>query len=903
MIDKLSLKVTQASLNQTAEDWAQNAANHYAAIDIAAAEGSDHLSTQELGLNGYEVGDYFQKTDNEKTYRLLQNMATYMQAVAPDMTATVGTTWRVQLREAFHNASGVNPEFEDNCFYDTFSRPFNVQVLIGGGRILGMTAKQKLFGDERGDEFRYFNQHSSRHATEYAQLAGIESNFGTIPIALPDGQVIPFGRPLIYMRDKEGRGLIHATAICEEKWRATKYAPSTNTDEHYGQLNVIPSIKAYLGTKKGVVLDIANASPPSREKQDKHMHLNELASQYVDVVIDTDGLGTSGAALTQFGHRLIAQDGKTISAGARMKFGQLATTTSIVQINNADPALENLTHGTLVKEFKIPNAVPKTELVWKTDSKQAWDDPKNPDRWKEERIRNQALWMFDYMKKTGARGIMEALSGGKDSSFNCAMVRVMVELTMNDLGVDGFCEEMAHLPYIDKIMAAYEEDGYEAAVEACMDDMLTAVYMGTNNSSYETWYASKTLMEGAEFSDGSGHFKGIGGKFVERNVQDLLNFYNYAFAISDTTKIPNDKKLEVMNELADFLNASPYEHTPEEMKKWQKDIFEKYPEVEQLVSAAIPGHGIAYENIQARGREVLIMLFANIEGKMPVANPNLDEAYGAYATFGGDLHSGTVNWNGGLHKEDQVSLMEYLEEKGIPGVMERIISLGPANDNEPSAELQPKQDGKVTQNDEDALQGTFPQKAALARLKHHTKILTDNGERWMNAGELYEYAREDVLFSELNDSDLFNAVGHFYLRWEGPAQHKVHATPITPTFGENVDKQMSLRKPNLGGGARDEIVAMGINLIIKWAKEDGLDWAEDEQFHEVLYDRALQDKPFINEFYNGARNRDPNIENKTFNLHKFYARIRDNSWDEVITPLAAHHPIAVVAQHRALEMS
>jgi NAD+ synthase (glutamine-hydrolysing) len=658
-------------------------------------------------------------------------------------------------------------------------------------------------------------------------------------------------------------------------------------------MNVIPSISRYLGSKEGLLLEIANASPPSRLKQDMHMHLNEIASGYADIVIDTDGLGTSGATFVQYGHRLIAQNGKTISSGERLKFSQVAATASIVQISNADPALETLTHATLVREFKNPAATPKASLAWKINPDAAWDNPTNPDRWKEELIRNQALWMFDYMRKTGSKGIMEALSGGKDSSFNCAMVRVMVELAMHDLGVEGFCKEMSHLPYNDKILAAHANGGKKAAVETCISHMLTAVYMGTNNSSYQTWYAAKTLIEGGEFEDSKGTFKGIGGKFVERNVQDLLDFYAYIFAVRNSTKVPREKKLEIMEDIAAFVNASPYEHKPEDMKVWAQRLYDKYPDIEQLVSAALPGHGIGYENIQARGREVLIMLFANIEAKMAVANPNLDEAYGAYATFGGDLHSGTVNWNGGIHKTDQEAVMEYLEDHGIPGVMERIISLAPANKNRPSAELQPKKGDLVTQFDEDALQGTFPQKAALARLRHHTKIHTEHGERWMNAGELFAKSREDDLFNSLDDNQLFNTIAYFYERWEGPAQHKIHATPIAPTHGENVDKQTSLRTPNLSGRSQDEITQLGIDILFKWAKEDSLGWNQ-ESYH-LFRARAWQDKAFVRAFANLIRNREESLINMSFNLRGLYAELKDKGWNGVFEPLRDNHPLSIIS--------
>lgn len=891
-MSKTAIKVTQASLNQTALDWPQNMANHYAAIDAAVAEGSDMVLMPELSLTAYEVNDDFQRTDNSRIYEALTSIAAYAYAKDQNLIVSVGNPWRLQLRTAFEKAAG-DLEFIKNGLYDRLSLPFNVQTILSGGRIVSMTAKANLYRNERGYENRYFNEWSFRDVKEFAKLTGIDAPYGTISVSLPDGQVIPFGRPLVYVTDKNGHGYVHAQAICEDKWVATKYDGYPNDDSRYEGMNVIPSIAHYLGTKDGLLLEVPNASPPSRLKQDKHMHLNELASKYANVVIDTDGLGTSGATFAQYGHRLIAQNGETISAGQRLKFGQIATTTSIVQILNVDATSAARAHATIVRDFKAPAAVSQTSLTWNVEgSGGKWDDPSNPDRWKEELIRNQALWMFDYMRKTGSKGVMEALSGGKDSSFNCTMVRVMVELAINDLGVEGFCQQMSHLPYKNKILAAYQANGKDAAVSVCMEHMLTAIYMGTNNSSYQTWYAAKTLINGGEFDDGIGRFKGIGGKFIERNVQDLLDFYGYIFAVSNSTKVPSEKKLEIMEEIAAFVNASPHEHTPKDMEQWAQRIYNKYPEVERLVSAALPGHEIGYENIQARGREVLIMLFANIEKKMAVANPNLDEAYGAYATFGGDLHSGTVNWNGGIHKADQEALMQYLEDRGLEGVMERVISLAPANKNRPSAELQPKRGDVVAQFDEDALQGTFPQKAALARLRHHKKIYTESGERWMNAGELFAKAREDYLFDTLDDNLLFNAVVYFYQRWEGPAQHKIHATPVAPTHGESIDKQTSLRTPNLSGGSEDEITQLGIDLLFKWAGEDGLDW--NQQSYRILRMRAWQDKVFVRDFFSKIRNRDENLLNTNFNLRGLYVDIKYNGWDGVFEPLNDRHPLRII---------
>lgn len=892
-MSKTSVKITQASLNQTALDWPQNMANHYAAIDEAVLQKSDMVLMPELSITGYEVNDDFQRTDNHRIHESLTSIAAYACAKDPSLIVTVGHPWRLQLRSAFVFSTEVSsPDILKNSLYDRLNQPFNVQTLICGGEIIGMTAKANLFRDERGYENRYFSEWSFRDSDEVAAKIGLEANYGTIPVEMPDGKMVPFGRPLIFVTDEKGNNYIHATAICEEKWAASKFDGLSGDDNRYPLMNIIPSISNHLGRTDGIFLEIANASPPTRLKQDKHIHLNNLASEYVDVVADTDGLGTSGASFAQYGHRLITQNGSPISAGQRLTFGKIATTTSVVSINTVPAGLKSKTHATLVRKFKSPNSTTDYKFAWNT-KESAWDSPTFKFRWIEELIRNQALWMFDYLRKTKSNGIAEALSGGKDSSFNCAMIRVMVELAMSDLGVEGFCEELEHLPYKDQILLAYKSGGKSKAITTCMENMLTAVYMGTNNSSYETWYAAKTLIEGGKLDTGH-HFDGIGGKFLERNIQDLVTSCAFVFGTENSAKIDINRKNDIVAELSKFVHASSYDYTPYQMKQWADKIRQEYPELETLTSAALPGHEIGYENFQARVREVLIMAVANVEKKMAVANPNLDEAYGAYATFGGDLHSGTVNWNAGIHKSDQEAIMEYLEVHGVKGVMNGVTALSAANSNRPSAELQPKKDGSVAQFDEDALQGTFPQKAKLARLRHHCKIRTDHGDRWMNARELYAKAREDALFDDLDNNLLFNAIAYFYQRWEGPAQHKVHATPIAPSHGESVDHQTSLRTPNLSGGSRDEIVGLGLDIMFDWAQKEDVAWSQTE--YKILHLRAWQDKKFIEEFYILLNINAKSHPNVSFNLRGVYDAVKTGGWHTVFSPLCKSHPILSLIQ-------
>ncbi|MBI1326324.1 MAG: hypothetical protein GC136_01630 [Alphaproteobacteria bacterium] len=826
----ISLKVTQASLNQTAMDFPRNMANIYAAIDEAASQGSDVLALEELTITGYDCGDDFQKTDNDKIESLLRDIAAYAHAKNPNLIISVGHPWRLQMRDI--PKDGVFATHTKHALYDRMNKPFNVQSLIVGGKVAGITAKTNLYNDGRGYEDRYFSQWDM----EIDDRVPGNKHFGTLEISFGDEKVL-FGRPIIQVTD--GTWAINiAQAICEEKWVATRFDGAPYTNDRYAKDNIIPMISDAAEGQEGLLLLIANASPPSPLKLDSHVELDKLAaSKYAEVVVDTDGVGSSGSTFAQFGHRLVVVGDEVLSSGHRLGFGRVQATTSTVPISAFPYSDESVPHDIALKhDFTNAAQAPAGTLAWLT-AEGAWDAPENMYREAEESIRMTALWLFDYMRKNKTRGIMEALSGGADSAFNCVMVSATVRLGFKDLGVEGFFKEMKHLPYKNAVLAAYKSGGEEAAYEECMRHMLSTVYMGTSNSSDETKEAARFLIEG------DANTKGIGGVHKNRNVQDMLDFYAFLFAVEDTTQIDPVRKEEMFTEVKTFLNLKPGLYTREELDKKQAEIKEKYPEITALVSAAYPEHTVAYENIQARARQVLVMMMANVEGKMAIANPNLDEARNAYATFGGDLHSGTINLNAHLPKEIQIGLMHYMMKHGLMGVMDPIEALKKVMANKPTAELMPKDaNGKVIQNDEDALQRTFAQMNYIAKQMLYVRMPTRNGERRYNATEVFSACLTDegCRFDGADIERVYSMVAFSYERW-GISQHKIHASAIGPTYGQNVDHQVSLRTPNLSGNSKDEIVELGIDVLaVKMA-------ISDDQI-SLLKRRSRQDEDFVEKF-------------------------------------------------------
>ena len=304
---------------------------------------------------------------------------------------------------------GDETERMKNPLYNRAGRPFNVQTVIAGGQVHGMTAEMNLFDYERAMKAVIFRNGAwpvpmmcaACSEPSRCRLMRRMMCISTASLLVTDGRV---------------RGYNLAQAICEEKWVATQYDGQPHDDSRYEDVNIIPATMRYVGKKDGLVMAIANASPPARDKIDKHYHLDTLASRYADVVLDTDGLGSSGSTFTQFGHRVIAQDGKILSSGKRLSFDGFAadTHTSAFKMSIRKSAGAKRTKRSSVIFKSTIRSIHCHRTMTRFMRMMQLGRPDNPHRHAEETLRMTAHWLFDYMCKTGSQGIAEVLSGGAD---------------------------------------------------------------------------------------------------------------------------------------------------------------------------------------------------------------------------------------------------------------------------------------------------------------------------------------------------------------------------------------------------------------------------------------------------------------------------------------------------------
>lgn len=862
----LTLKVASASCNQTAGDWPRNLKNICAAIDAAATDRADVLVLEELGITGYERGDDFYYTDNVKTREMLELVAAYAAAKDPNLAVSIGHPWYFSDKDLPDQA-----ERRKNPLFNRINNPFNVQTLITGGDIVSMSAKRYLFNYERGYEKRHFEEWSDAAANGYVNAYG-KGREGTIMIGLPEVRyengetlplrVIPFGSPVIQLGQNGQKINVHHV-ICEEYWVGSRFDASASNDDYNRDSPL---------AEKARLFDITlalnpNASPPRANKIDKHYELCKLATNHAQVIVHTDGLGSSGSTFAQFGSRLVAQKGEIISEGKRISMKDMAYTSQVVRVKPA------------VSKGHAPHAV-VPHIFNKVHSAPVQDGPAPWERGErrkfEEEMRDECLWMFDYMRKNKIQGITQALSGGNDSCYNIAKVRLMVDLACEERGVEGFMAAMPHLNYRQQVLDTYHRQGAKAARDKIMENMVTCVYMGTSNSSEDTLRAARELVEGGATLEGE-KFEGIGGKFHYRNVERLVEMYAEIYAGVDTSKIDDAREAEIRNEIARILRTRADDTTREEIDADIKKFQFMFHEVtHEVLSVAKEEHQLSYENIQARLRQVLIMLFSNVENKLAISNPNLDEGRNSYATYGGDLHGGMISGNAHKDKSLQREHMRLLETVGLDGI-EPIKALYWTNRNRPSAELQPKsKDGKVMQFDEDQLGRSFEQMAAIAHYMLYERPLSQN-ERKNNPTEVFQKCLTHDLFTADDIETLHDRIRLSYEKW-GHAQFKIHASPIAMTYDDSIDHQSSMRTPNISANQRPEQAQMALYCLSEMAKRDqsSIEKLTGYSLTELMQ-RALIDEEFNNRL--SAKMWTPQAtDGRKMKIGSLYADIKKNGF-------------------------
>ncbi len=185
------------------------------------------------------------------------------------------------------------------------------------------------------------------------------------------------------------------------------------------------------------------------------------------VYLFVNHLGNEAGRMIYDGDIIVAQQGETIAVNERLSFKNFNLLSCDINFDTSE----------------------KTTIHPIRDSKE-----KN-----EEFAKAASLALFDYLRKSKAKGFVLSLSGGADSSTCAVLVAEMVRRAVKELGWEKFCEQLT-LPKLKT-----EKDA--------VAHLLTCAYQGTKNSSEATLQAAKELAQS------------IGAKFHAWTIDDEVNSY------------------------------------------------------------------------------------------------------------------------------------------------------------------------------------------------------------------------------------------------------------------------------------------------------------------------------------------------------------------------------------------
>ena len=253
-----------------------------------------------------------------------------------------------------------------------------------------------------------------------------------------------------------------------------------------------------------------------------------------------------------------------------------------------------------------------------------------------------AAWLWDYLRRSGQGGFFLPLSGGVDSSSSAVIVSSMCRMIVKAV-------QNGDSNITDDVRRIVSDPGYIPSDprELCNRLFITC-YMGSCNSSAETRQRAQALAE----EIGSYHLS----LAIDAAVSAALNIFTAVTGLVPKFRVDGGSLRE----------------------------------------------NLALQNVQARMRMVLSYLFAQLMlwargrsgGLLVLGSANVDESLRGYLTKY-DCSSADVNPIGGISKTDLKRFLAYARTEFV------LPSIGGILAAPPTAELEPLQEGRLVQTDEE----------------------------------------------------------------------------------------------------------------------------------------------------------------------------------------------------------
>lgn len=250
----------------------------------------------------------------------------------------------------------------------------------------------------------------------------------------------------------EAEGITFGFEICEDGWRRS-YRPGYRLKERGVDLIFNPSASHFAMGKSLL-----------REQE----VVRDGSVTFDCVYLFANLLGNEAGRMIYDGDIIIAHKGKMLAVNKRLSFKRFQVLACQVDFTD----------------------VANSEVIPSLDTKD-----KN-----EELTQAVALALYDYARKSKAKGFVLSLSGGADSSSCAVLVAEMVKRASTELGWNAVCQAL-------NIQASQWQEA--------VGKLLTCAYQGTRNSSTNTFQAAKELADS------------IGAEFHHWTIDDEVNAYSH----------------------------------------------------------------------------------------------------------------------------------------------------------------------------------------------------------------------------------------------------------------------------------------------------------------------------------------------------------------------------------------
>lgn len=251
-------------------------------------------------------------------------------------------------------------------------------------------------------------------------------------------------------------GIRFGFEICEDAWRK-KNRPGYQLCERGVDLILNPSASHYAMGKS---------------KLREYEVVIEGSEKFNCAYLFVNLLGNEAGRMIYDGDIVIGQKGKLIAVNRRLSFADFNI--MACEIDFLDSS--------------------KTRMVQSLDNKEI----------NEELTRAVSIGLFDYIRKSKAKGFVVSLSGGADSSICAIFVVEMIKRAAGELGWKKFCE-----------ILSLSESEIKKDWKIAVSTILSCAYQGTINSSPETLSAARLLAQS------------IGAEFHEWNIDEEVQSYSH----------------------------------------------------------------------------------------------------------------------------------------------------------------------------------------------------------------------------------------------------------------------------------------------------------------------------------------------------------------------------------------